>query len=73
MKAVGKELLPECSVDVKPKERRRLKFNPRMAIADHDRQGQATHKQYKSRAVAEFISVSPSIIDTYKHENVKFS
>ena len=73
MKAVGKGLLPECSVDVKPEERRRLKFNARMAIADHDRQGQATHKQYKSRAVAEFISGKSSIIDTYKRENVKFS
>ena len=52
MKTVGKEL----PARVQPEERRRLKFNARMAIADHDRQGQATHKQYKSRAVAEFIS-----------------
>ena len=29
----------------------RNKYNARMATADHDRQGQATHRQYKSRIV----------------------
>ena len=27
-----------------------------MATADHDRQGQAAHRQYKSRTVVEFAS-----------------
>ena len=56
MKTAGKGLLPECSISMKPEERRRLKFNARMATADHDRQGQAAHKQYKSRTVVEFAS-----------------
>ena len=56
MKTVGKGLLPECSVSMKPEERRRLKFNACMATADHDRQGQAAHKQYKSHKVVEFAS-----------------
>ena len=30
--------------------------NTRMATADHDRQGQAAHRQYKSRTVVEFAS-----------------
>ena len=40
--------------------------NVRMATADHDRQGQAAHRQHmKSRVVVEFArQVSPCIIDT---------
>ena len=30
--------------------------NTCLATADHDRQGQATHKLYKSRTVVEFAS-----------------
>jgi len=30
--------------------------NARMATADHDRQWQAAHRQYKSRTVVEFAS-----------------
>ena len=44
---VGEELLPERSVGVKPEERM-TQVNARMATADHDRQGQAAHRQYKS-------------------------
>ena len=43
---VGEGLLPESSVGVK--EARRTKttqVNARMATADHDRQGQAAHRQ----------------------------
>ena len=31
-------------------------LNAHMATADHDRQGQAAHRQYKSRTVIEFTS-----------------
>ena len=51
---VGEGLLPERSVGVK--EARGNEDNARMAIADHDRQGQAAHRQYKSRIVVEFAS-----------------
>ena len=51
---VGEGLLPEPTVGVRPEERRRLMFNARMTTADHDRQGQAAQRQYKSRTVAEF-------------------
>ena len=66
---VGEGLLPECCVGVK--EARGMKttqVNTRMATADHDRQEQAAHRQYKSRTVVEFAQVSPWIIDTHKHE-----
>ena len=67
---VGEGLLAERSIEVK--EARGTKtnqVNARMATADHDRQEQAAHKQYKSRIV--LIQVSPCIIDTHKRE--KFS
>ena len=55
---VGEGLLPERSVGVKPEEQRRPKLmvNTRLATADHDRQGQATHRHYKSHTVVEFTS-----------------
>ena len=43
--------------------------NPHMATADHDRQGQAAHRQYKSRTVPGIVGllqVSTPIIDTHK-------
>ena len=53
--------------------------NACMANGDHDRQGQAAHRQYKSPTVVEFSSGKPCITDTHKHDNsahnfsVKFS
>ena len=70
---VGEGLLPEHSVGMRAEERRRLMFNACMTTADHDRQGQAAQRQYKSRTVVEFALVSPCIIDTYKHEKHNFS
>ena len=56
---VSEGLLPECSVNVKEaRGTKTTQVNARMATADHDRQGQAAHTQYKSRIVA--IQVSPS-------------
>ena len=51
------------------RETKTTQDNARMATADHDRQGQAAHTQYKSRTVVEFAQVSPCIIDTHKREN----
>ena len=50
---VGEGLLPERSVDVKEaRGTKTTQVNPRhLATADHDRQGQAAHRQYKSRIV----------------------
>ena len=50
---VGEGLLPERSIDVKEaRETKTTQVNAwRMATADHDRQGQAVHRQYKSRIV----------------------
>ena len=45
--------------------------NARMATVDHDRQGEAAHRQYKSCTVVEFASGKPCIIDAHKLE--KFS
>ena len=55
---VGEGLLPECSVGVKEaRGTKTTQVNPRMATADHDRQGQAAHRHYKSRTgVVEFAS-----------------
>ena len=36
--------------------------NTRIATVDHDRQGQAAHRQYKSRTVVGFASGKPCII-----------
>ena len=45
---------PEPSVGLQ--ETRSEDVNARMATADHDRQGQATHRRYKLRTVVEFAS-----------------
>ena len=45
--------------------------NARMATVDHDRQGQAAHRQCKSRTVVEFASGKSMHNDTHKRE--KFS
>ena len=37
----------------------RNEVNASMATADHDRQGQAAHRQYKSHTVIEFASGKP--------------
>ena len=64
---VGEGLPPERSVGVKEARGTiddivlyylwRNEDNARMATADHDRQGQAAHRQYKSRIVVEFASL----------------
>ena len=51
---VGEGLLPERSVGVK--EARVTKTTEVNARMDHDKQGQAAHRQYKSRTVVEFAS-----------------
>ena len=43
----------ECKHSVAVKEAR-FKLNSHMATADHDRQGQAAHRRYKSHTVVEF-------------------
>jgi len=48
-----------------------IQVNARMTTADHDRQMQAAHRQYKSRTVVEFTLGKPYIINTHKRE--KFS
>ena len=54
---VGEVLLPERSVGVKEaRGTKTTQVNARMATADHDRQGQAAHRQYKSSTVVEFAS-----------------
>ena len=54
---VGEGPLPERSVGVKEaRGTKTTQVNARMATADHDRQGQAAHRQYKSRTVVEFTS-----------------
>ena len=66
---VGEGLLPECSVGMKEaRGTKTTQLNARMATADHDRQGQAAHRQYKSCTVVEFASGKPCIIDTHKRE-----
>ena len=45
--------------------------NARMATADHDRQGQAAHRQYKSRTVVEFASGKS--MHNRHHKREKFS
>ena len=45
--------------------------NARMSTADHDRQRQAAHRQYKSRTVVEFASGKSMHNQHHKHE--KFS
>jgi len=48
----GEGLLPERSVDMKEaRGTKTTQVNARMATADHDRQEQAAHRQYKSRIV----------------------
>ena len=50
-------LLPEHSVSVKEAQgTKTAEINTRTATADHDRQGQAAHRQCKSRIVVEFAS-----------------
>ena len=52
---IGEGLLPERSVGVKEaRVTKTTEVNARMH--DHDRQGQAAHRQYKSRIVVEFAS-----------------
>ena len=54
---VGKGLLPERRVGVKEAQgTKTTQVNTCMATADHDRQRQAAHRQYKSRTVIEFAS-----------------
>ena len=54
---VSEGLLPERSICVKEAQgTKTTHVNPFMATADHDRQGQAAHRQYKSRTVVEFTS-----------------
>ena len=54
---VGEGLLPVRSVGVKEaRGTKTTQVNARMATADHDRQGQGAHRQYKSRTVVEFAS-----------------
>ena len=54
---VGKGLLRERSVGMKEaRGTKTTQVYARMATADHDRQGQAAHRQYKSRTVNEFAS-----------------
>ena len=49
---IGEGLLPERSVDVKEaQETKTTQVNAHMATADHDRLGQAAHRQYKSLIV----------------------
>ena len=49
---VGEELLPERSVGVKEaRGTKTTQVNAHMVTSDHDRQGQAAHRQYKSRMV----------------------
>ena len=49
---VGEGLLPERNIDVKEaRGTKTTQVNARMATADHDRQGQAAHRQYKSHIV----------------------
>ena len=50
-------LLPEHSVGVKEAQgTKTAEVNARTATVDHDRQGQAAHRQCKSRIVVEFAS-----------------
>ena len=50
-------LLPEHSVSVKEAQgTKTVEVNARTVTADHDRQGQAAHRQCKSRIVVEFAS-----------------
>ena len=50
---IDEGLLPECSVGVKEaRGTKTTQVNARKATADHDRQGQAAHRQYKLRTVA---------------------
>ena len=51
---VGEGLLPESSVGVKKPGA----SSAHMATADHDRQRQAAHRQYKLRTVVEFVAGS---------------
>ena len=54
---VSEGLLPERSIGIKEAQgTKTTQVNTRMATADHDRQGQAAHRQYKSRTVVEFAS-----------------
>ena len=54
---IGEGLLPEHSVSAKEaRGTKTTRVNTRMATADHDRQGQAAHRQYKSRTVVELAS-----------------
>ena len=54
---VGEELLPECSINMKEaRGTKTTQVNTHMETADHDRQGQAAHKWYKSCKVVEFTS-----------------
>ena len=50
--SVGEGVLPERSVNVKEAQgTKTTQVNAHMAAADHDRQGQAAHRQYKSRII----------------------
>ena len=61
-----------CRVGVKEvRGTKTTQVNARMATAEYDRQGQAAHRQYKSRTVIGSLQVSPCLIDTHKRE--KFS
>ena len=54
---VGEGLLAERSVGVKEAwGTKTLQVNACMATVDHERQGQAAHRQYKSHTVVEFAS-----------------
>ena len=54
---VSEGLLPEHSVGVKKAhETKTTQVNTHMATADRDRQGQAAHRQYRSRTVVEYTS-----------------
>ena len=58
---VGEGLLPERSVGVnEARGTKTTQVNACMATADHDRQGQAAHRQYKSRTVVESLQVAKS-------------
>ena len=70
---VSEELLPECSINMKEaRGTKTTQVNAHMATADHDRQGQAAHRQYKSRTVVEFAS-GKSMHNRHSYKREKFT
>ena len=69
---VGEELLTRAQRRREARGTKTTQVNAHMATVDHDRQGQATHRQYKSRTVVEFASGKSMHSDAH-HEREKFS